>query len=416
MEAPQEQELRQLVAPHRPQETYIKALVAGWPDLDRAGINTPLRLAHFLAQIAHETGGFTILREYTNWTPQQMCELWPSRFKSRLDPRIALCKGDPEKLANLAYSGRSKDLGNQGGDDGWDYRGGGFMQTTGRANYRAAGAAIGVDLEGQPELIEDGSISLRAAIWEWTRMGCNAFADRNYAHAVGNAINRGDAYAASPPIGAAAREQWLVRAWALFGQGPLPNPDDLALGAQGAKVQALQDRLKELGYAIGSRDGIYGPTLARAVAAFKMDFRREHFVALEPDDLVGEATQRALAEGRPVRVSAARAAATPQQLAAAGSTEIKSGLQQQVAGTAMAFTGAVEAGRQFGALDYLKEISGTVSFAKSAMVPLMDAISWGLKNAFWAAVILGGVWVWTKGRQGVLARLKAHVEGWNLFR
>jgi Predicted chitinase len=109
MEALREQELRQF-APHII-PTYLNALVQGWGEMERAGINTPLRVSHFLAQMAHETDGFTILREYTNWTAAQMCRLWPSRFKTQMDPRIASCRGDPEALANLAYSNRKGSLG-----------------------------------------------------------------------------------------------------------------------------------------------------------------------------------------------------------------------------------------------------------------------------------------------------------------
>lgn len=413
MQAPREQEIRQF-AP-RAIDPYVNALVHGWPEIERAGINSPIRFAHFMAQIAHETGGFIILRENTHWTPEQMCKLWPGRFKSRLDPRIVLCRGDDEKLANLAYSDR-QDLGNQGGDDGWSYRGGGFLQTTGRANYRAAGAAIGVNLEDEPELIEDGMVSLRAALWEWTRHDLNLFADRNYIHAIGNAINRGEPYHGGEPIGAASREQWLLRAWALFGEGNLPNPNDLALGAHGPRVVQAQSRLRELGYGVGAQDGIFGPTMARAVAAFKMDYRREHWTPLEPEEVIGAQTWAALNSAKPAKLSSTRAATTPQQLAAMGSTEVKAGQQQQVAGKLMAAGAGLEGARQLGLLDYLKDTAGTVSTAKAALVPLLDAITWGLKNAFWAVVILAGVWVWTKGRQGILARLEAHVKGMNLWR
>lgn len=415
MQALREQELREFVGNRQVQPTYIAAIINGWPDLERAGINTPLRVCHFLAQIAHETGGFTILREYTNWTPEQMCRLWPSRFKTKLDPRIVKCRGNPQALANLAYAKRD-DIGNEGGNDGWDYRGGGFLQTTGRANYRAAGHAIGVDLEGQPDMIEDGSISLRAAIWEWNRHNLNLLADRNYHRAIGNAINRGDAYSGLEPIGFKDREAWLVRAWALFGEGGLPNPSDLALGASGPKVLRTQAQLRDLGYGVGALDGVYGPTMARAVAAFKMDYRREHLVALEPHDIIGAETGGALATAQPVQVSAARANATASDLAAMGSTEVRAGQEVRAAGTILTLAGGAEAARQVGALDLLKDAAGMASITKSSMVPIIDAVGWGLKNAFWAAVILGGVWAWTKGGKAIAARVAAHVNGFNLGR
>jgi putative chitinase len=201
--------------------------------------------ATFLAQTAHETAGYVIARENTRWTPEQMCALWPGRFKTRLDPRILACRGDEQRLANLAYGGR---LGNVDADDGWAYRGGGFLQLTGRAAYHDAGSALGVDLEGMPELIEDAAISLNAALYYWTKLDINRFADRNYARAVGNAINRGNPFAKKEPIGAQTRARWLERAWKLFGDGKLHQfwlQRDVRLRAEAAstadkKVLALK--------------------------------------------------------------------------------------------------------------------------------------------------------------------------------
>ena len=105
---------------------YLEALIAEPAALQRAGLTSPLRLSHFLAQTAHETAGYVIARENTRWTPEQMCVLWPSRFKTRLDPRILACRGDEQRLANLAYGGR---LGNVDADDGWAYRGGSFCSS-----------------------------------------------------------------------------------------------------------------------------------------------------------------------------------------------------------------------------------------------------------------------------------------------
>src|SRR5262245_29827249 len=109
------EELQQFT-PHA-DPVFLQAIIEGAGALERAGITTPLRLCHFLGQCAHETGGFALHRELTTWTPEQMCALWPARFKTKLDPRIIACRGDEQKLANLAYSSNEK-LGNLGGDDG----------------------------------------------------------------------------------------------------------------------------------------------------------------------------------------------------------------------------------------------------------------------------------------------------------
>jgi putative chitinase len=389
----------------------LEALVNGLPEIEAAGINTQLRLVHFLAQTAHESGGFTITREATNWTAEQMCALWPTRFKTRLDPRILKCRGDAEALANLAYSGR-KDLGNVEDDDGWAYRGGGFLQITGRACYHEAGVALGIDLEGMPELIEDPVISLNAALWVWGRHPNNEFADWNYGRAIGNAINRGNPYSRHDPIGFKSREQWFARAWNILGDGKLPVTDHIASGAHGPKVEQLQRRLRELGYGVGAVDNVFGPTLARAVVAFKHDSR----LALEPRELVGPLTLAALENAKPIELSPERVEATQNSLALNGSTEIDAGVKAKSAGKLLLGLGGVEGARQAGVLDGTVSTLSSVSAFRSTLAPCIDAVQWGLKHWFWVAVLVGGVWFWTKGHQVIAARLRAHRFGFNLFR
>jgi putative chitinase len=387
---------------------YLEALISEPAALQRAGLTTPLRLSHFLAQTAHETAGYVIARENTRWTPEQMCALWPGRFKTRLDPRILACRGDEQRLANLAYGGR---LGNVDADDGWAYRGGGFLQLTGRAAYHDAGSALGVDLEGMPELIEDAAISLNAALYYWTKLDINRFADRNYGRAVGNAINRGNPFAKKEPIGAQTRARWLERAWKLFGDGKLPPEEELALGAYGPRVGHLQARLKELGYGVGDVDQVFGPTLARAVAAFKLD----NGVA-EPAEIVGPATWDGLMTAAPVTVAPERALASEATLAELGSTEIAAGRGAKVAGQIALYGGSLEGARQLGALDQASQMLASVSTFKATLVPALAAVQWGLAHAFWVAAIVGGVWFWLKGRHIVAARLTAHRSGANLGR
>jgi putative chitinase len=390
---------------------YVDALVGGSGMLERAELNTPLRLAHFLAQCAHETGGLTIVRENTNWTPDQMCRLWPSRFKPN-DKRVSKCRG-PEDKANLAYSDRG-DLGNTGGDDGWAYRGGSLLQATGRACYREIGDAIGLDLEGQPELIEDPGVGLKAALYIWTRHDLNRYADRHYGRAVSNAINRGSPFSKYDPIGHQQREQWLSRAWAVFGDGRLPDPSELHLGAYGAGVCSVQTRLKELGYPVGECDGVFGPALGRAVAAFKVDHKRDFGVELEPDETVGALTHAALQVAQPIRFAPERNTATPADLVAKGSTEAKAGLQAQNAGKALLALGVAEGARRTGGLELVSDTFRQVAVVRSTLAPAVDAIQWGLRHMGFVLVAGLGVWYWHTGHNVVMARLKAHIEGWNL--
>jgi len=401
-------------APHALPE-YVDTLVAGWNALCQAGINTPLRWCHFLAQVAHETGGLRIVRENTHWTPAQMKALWPSRFPlGSADPRIVAARGDDQALANLAYSNRAN-IGNQGGNDGWDYRGGSFLQLTGRAAYAECADAIGVPLEAQPDLIERPEVGLSAALWVWGRHDNNEFADHNYGRTIGNAINRGNPWSSQDPIGYQGRRQWFDRAWAVWGDNGQPGSEELFLGAWGPKVASVQRRLRELGYAVGSIDAVLGPATARALAGFKLD-RRRAGVDLEPEERVGPLTLAALEQADGAPVSPERREATVATLAAAGSTEVVAGQRAQALGRVTVGTAVAAGAGDLGLLDTVKDALGGLPALQTVVAPVIAAVQWGLKNALWVAVLIGGVWLYIKGKDVVLARLRAHQTGANLGR
>lgn len=115
------------------------------------------RETHFLAQVAHESGGFNYVRE--------------------------LASGE-------AYEGRA-DLGNTEPGDGPRYRGRGLIQITGRANYRACSDALGADLVSQPELLEQPSLACRSAAWFWEAHGLNELADKGDIRTITKRINGG---------------------------------------------------------------------------------------------------------------------------------------------------------------------------------------------------------------------------------
>lgn len=126
-------------------ETYAPPLADA---LDAFDIYTPARMAAFLAQIAHESG------ELLFWS-----EIWgPTEMQRR-------------------YEGRA-DLGNTEPGDGYRYRGRGPLQITGRANYRANGAKLGLDLEADPDRVATPAVGFRCAALFWHTKGLNALADR----------------------------------------------------------------------------------------------------------------------------------------------------------------------------------------------------------------------------------------------
>lgn len=126
-------------------------------EMEKAGINTKLRIAHFLAQIGHESDHFRTTREYAS---------------------------------GAAYEGR-RDLGNVKAGDGKKYRGRGVIQITGRANYEKYGKKIGVDLVRYPEKAETPEISVKTAIAYWTDHNLNVYADKDDLRTITKRINGG---------------------------------------------------------------------------------------------------------------------------------------------------------------------------------------------------------------------------------
>ena len=137
------------------------------------GIDTPEQQASFLGQCAHESNGFTALVENLNYKAESLCKVWPKRF-----PTLEAAQPynrNPEAIANHVYSGR---LGNGDEDsgDGFAFRGRGLIQLTGRANYKACGEALGVDLEADPDLVSTPQFAALSAGWFWSTHGLNNIA------------------------------------------------------------------------------------------------------------------------------------------------------------------------------------------------------------------------------------------------
>jgi putative chitinase len=173
--------------------------------LDAAGLcERPQRLAHFLAQVCHETGGLTILVENLNYGAQRLLQVWPSRFKTLA--AAALYAHTPRALANKVYGGR---MGNVEPDDGWKYIGRGLLQITGRDHYRQVGVALGIPLEAQPSLAISPDHSLAIALETWRASGCDGAADADDIVGVTRRINGG-------LIGLPDRRAWLAKVRAVL--------------------------------------------------------------------------------------------------------------------------------------------------------------------------------------------------------
>ncbi len=154
-------------------------------------ISTPLRQAAFLSQIGMESAHLTALLENLNYSEQALLEIWPDHFtpaQAAEYGRTATHPANQEAIANLAYGGR---MGNTEPGDGWTYRGRGLFQLTGRANYRAAGIALDLPLELEPDRAALPNEAAITAAWYWHQHGCNAMADNRLIVAITQAINGG---------------------------------------------------------------------------------------------------------------------------------------------------------------------------------------------------------------------------------
>lgn len=167
-----------------------------------------LRVAHFMAQILHECGGLTIQFENLNYSPERLPKVWPSRFlpKGPLDP--AQYAHNPEKLANSVYGDR---MGNQAGtNDGFNYRGRGLLQLTGKESYVNATQLLrqwradAPDFSALPDEVISAQWCVAIAAAEWDAKKCNPMADEDSLRKVTLAINGG-------LIGLAERQEWLRR-------------------------------------------------------------------------------------------------------------------------------------------------------------------------------------------------------------
>lgn len=151
-------------------------------------INTPMRIAMFLAQIAHESAGLTRLVENLNYSAEGLMRTWPTRFPT-LDVAQQYAR-EPEKIANRVYANRMGN-GDEASGDGWKYRGRGLIQITGKSNYKEFADAIGEDYVADPDLLRQPVNAALSAGWFWAERSINRVADTGSVEAVTKIINGG---------------------------------------------------------------------------------------------------------------------------------------------------------------------------------------------------------------------------------
>jgi putative chitinase len=152
-------------------EHWYEALCDILPDYD---INTVPRVAAFLAQTAHESGGYTAIKENLNYKAETLCKVWPKYF-----PNMDIANQyahRPEKIANRAYGGRMGN-GTEETGDGYKFCGRGLIQLTGKDNYSRYAQATEQSLDEASEHLTTFEGCVQSAAWFWEANNLNQFAD-----------------------------------------------------------------------------------------------------------------------------------------------------------------------------------------------------------------------------------------------
>ena len=160
-------------------------------------ITSPKQVAAWLAQTAHESGGYTMLEENLNYRAATMAVCWPGRFaeqepdpakpgktRAKRDAKGALIPNKfalalerkPEAIANVVYASRMGNGPTESGE-GWKFRGRGLKQLTGKDNVSRCSKALGVDLVANPDLLLQPEYAARSAAWFWYSNACNKIID-----------------------------------------------------------------------------------------------------------------------------------------------------------------------------------------------------------------------------------------------
>jgi putative chitinase len=207
--------VRKLCPAARP--NYLAAFERGDALFQQHGVTTPKRIAHFLAQVLHESGGLRIEWESGNYSAERMVEIFGVGKHSASVTReeAARLERNPraifERVYGLGNPRKAQELGNTQPGDGYKYRGGGLMQTTGRFNYRLMGERCGVPFEANPALVVSAEHALKPALAEWTKGNCNAYADKDDILSISRIINLGNPQSTRTPNGMADRRAWLAK-------------------------------------------------------------------------------------------------------------------------------------------------------------------------------------------------------------
>ncbi len=196
------------IMPKASQDNVDKYLGALNGEMAKFEINTPLRAAHFIAQLAHESGSLHYSCENLNYSAKALRAVFGKYFPT--DDLAEEYARQPEKIANRVYASRMGN-GDETSGEGWKYRGRGLIQLTGKDNYTNCGKGIELNLIDNPEqLADDANAAVAAAGWFWDMRKLNGYADEDDVKAITKRINGGY-------NGLEDREAYLARAKEVLG-------------------------------------------------------------------------------------------------------------------------------------------------------------------------------------------------------
>jgi len=182
------EQLKQLLPKNPYVDHWHRALAQLLPEYE---INTPQRIAAFVAQCAHESGGFMVLKENLNYKAATLRKIFPKYFPTdEMAAEYAAKPNKQEAIANLVYADRMGNGGPETGD-GYRYCGRGLIQLTGRENYSWFAASLGIPVEEAAEYLQTFEGAAQSACWFWETNSLNRWADAGDIKELTRRINGG---------------------------------------------------------------------------------------------------------------------------------------------------------------------------------------------------------------------------------
>jgi putative chitinase len=182
------EQLAQLLPGNPYLDHWYHALEQALPDYD---INTPQRVAAFIAQCAHESGGFRALKENLNYKAATLRKIFPKYFPDDATANhYASLPNKQEAIANRVYGGRMGN-GPEASGDGFRYCGRGLIQLTGKSNYQNFADSIETPVEDIPEFLATFEGAVQSACWFWESNNLNQWADKGDILTLTKRINGG---------------------------------------------------------------------------------------------------------------------------------------------------------------------------------------------------------------------------------